>query len=205
MAFGPQAGLELVDALTSEPSLEGYHLLPSVRGDLLAKLGRFEEAAPSSSARHRSRATPASANCSSSAPGFLLDDNSGVYEIVTATRPEREPRPKGAVAARFSASKSRGRSVAEGTEALVATSVLVMNSRTAETSTSLAREMGNCGYWFADLLHRTGGAVRSLLGLNARCPRPFCPWRRNRRGREHRRRNCFAPFSITTAYLTLDQ
>ncbi len=44
MAFGPAAGLDLVDALTSEPSLEGYHLLPSVRGDLLAKLGRFDEA-----------------------------------------------------------------------------------------------------------------------------------------------------------------
>ncbi len=44
MAFGPAAGLELVDALTSEPSLEGYHLLPSVRGDLLHKLGRFDEA-----------------------------------------------------------------------------------------------------------------------------------------------------------------
>jgi RNA polymerase sigma-70 factor (ECF subfamily) len=44
MAFGPAAGLELVDALTSEPSLEGYYLLPSVRGDLLAKLGRFDEA-----------------------------------------------------------------------------------------------------------------------------------------------------------------
>src|SRR5213078_3200056 len=44
MAFGPAAGLELVDALTSEPQLEGYHLLPSVRGDLLAKLGRFDEA-----------------------------------------------------------------------------------------------------------------------------------------------------------------
>jgi RNA polymerase sigma-70 factor (ECF subfamily) len=44
MAFGPQAGLELVDALTAEPSLEGYHLLPSVRGDLLARLGRFAEA-----------------------------------------------------------------------------------------------------------------------------------------------------------------
>jgi predicted RNA polymerase sigma factor len=46
MAFGPQAGLPLVDALTSEPSLQGYHLLPSVRGDLLAKLGRFDEARP---------------------------------------------------------------------------------------------------------------------------------------------------------------
>ncbi|MGH3549870.1 MAG: RNA polymerase sigma factor [Pseudonocardiaceae bacterium] len=45
MAFGPAAGLELVDELTSEPSLVGYHLLPSVRGDLLAKLDRPEEAA----------------------------------------------------------------------------------------------------------------------------------------------------------------
>jgi predicted RNA polymerase sigma factor len=44
MAFGPAVGLELVDALTSEPALEGYHLLPSVRGDLLAKLGRLAEA-----------------------------------------------------------------------------------------------------------------------------------------------------------------
>jgi RNA polymerase sigma-70 factor (ECF subfamily) len=44
MAFGPAAGLELVDELTSEPSLRSYHLLPSVRGDLLAKLGRFDEA-----------------------------------------------------------------------------------------------------------------------------------------------------------------
>jgi RNA polymerase sigma factor (sigma-70 family) len=44
MAFGPAAGLALVDALTAEPSLRGYHLLPAVRGDLLAKLGRFEEA-----------------------------------------------------------------------------------------------------------------------------------------------------------------
>jgi RNA polymerase sigma-70 factor (ECF subfamily) len=44
MAFGPAAGLELVDALTSEPSLKTYHLLPSVRGDLLYKLGRSDEA-----------------------------------------------------------------------------------------------------------------------------------------------------------------
>jgi len=44
MAFGPAAGLELVDALIAEPSLGGYHLLPSVRGDLLKKLGRFDEA-----------------------------------------------------------------------------------------------------------------------------------------------------------------
>ncbi len=44
MAFGPAAGLELVDVLTAEPALRGYHLLPSVRGDLLKKLGRFDEA-----------------------------------------------------------------------------------------------------------------------------------------------------------------
>jgi RNA polymerase sigma-70 factor, ECF subfamily len=44
MAFGPAAGLALVDALTSEPLLKSYHLLPSVRGDLLKKLGRLEEA-----------------------------------------------------------------------------------------------------------------------------------------------------------------
>jgi RNA polymerase sigma factor (sigma-70 family) len=44
MARGPVAGLELVDALAGEPSLKGYHLLPSVRGDLLAKLGRSAEA-----------------------------------------------------------------------------------------------------------------------------------------------------------------
>jgi RNA polymerase sigma-70 factor, ECF subfamily len=44
MAFGPQAGLDLVDALVKESSLENYHLLPSVRGDLLKKLGRPGEA-----------------------------------------------------------------------------------------------------------------------------------------------------------------
>ena len=44
MAFGPAAGLELVDELAGEPSLKTYHLLPSVRGDLLSKLGRAGEA-----------------------------------------------------------------------------------------------------------------------------------------------------------------
>ncbi len=44
MASGPQAGLDVVDTLTSEPSLRGYHLLPSVRGDFLRKLGRLDEA-----------------------------------------------------------------------------------------------------------------------------------------------------------------
>jgi RNA polymerase sigma factor (sigma-70 family) len=44
MAFGPAAGLEILDALASEPSLEEYHRLPSARGELLMKLGRHEEA-----------------------------------------------------------------------------------------------------------------------------------------------------------------
>jgi RNA polymerase sigma factor (sigma-70 family) len=46
MAFGPQAGLDVVDALRSEPTLARYHLLPSVRGDLLVRLGRLDEARP---------------------------------------------------------------------------------------------------------------------------------------------------------------
>jgi len=44
MAYGPAAGLELADQLSAEGALESYHLLPSVRGDLLAKLGRYAEA-----------------------------------------------------------------------------------------------------------------------------------------------------------------
>jgi RNA polymerase sigma factor (sigma-70 family) len=44
MAFGPAAGLEVADALVAEPALRNYHLLPTVRGDLLAKLGRKSEA-----------------------------------------------------------------------------------------------------------------------------------------------------------------
>src|SRR5438093_7339134 len=44
MAFGPAAGLEIVDAVAAEPLLAGYHLLPSVRGDFLVKLGRHDEA-----------------------------------------------------------------------------------------------------------------------------------------------------------------
>jgi len=44
MAFGPAAALEIVDRLATEPRLDGYHLLPSVRGDLLRRLGRLVEA-----------------------------------------------------------------------------------------------------------------------------------------------------------------
>ncbi len=45
MAYGPAAGLEIIDSLRNEPVLKHYHLLPSVRGDLLFKLGRRAEAA----------------------------------------------------------------------------------------------------------------------------------------------------------------
>jgi len=78
MAFGPAAGLELVDALTSEPSLEGYHLLPSIRGDFLAKLSRFDEARAeferaaslTRNARERTLLLARAAACASgSAPG----------------------------------------------------------------------------------------------------------------------------------------
>jgi predicted RNA polymerase sigma factor len=44
MAFGPRVGLDIVDTLMAEPSLKDYHLLPTVRGDLLEKLGRYAEA-----------------------------------------------------------------------------------------------------------------------------------------------------------------
>jgi len=44
MAYGPQSGLDVVDTLVGEPTLRNYHLLPSVRGDLLKKLGRLGEA-----------------------------------------------------------------------------------------------------------------------------------------------------------------
>ncbi|MNT92985.1 hypothetical protein D3C72_2343580 [compost metagenome] len=44
MAFGPQAGLDQADLLASDPALANYHWLPSVRADLLAKLGRHAEA-----------------------------------------------------------------------------------------------------------------------------------------------------------------
>ena len=51
MASGPQAGLEIVDTLRSEPALQTYHLLPSVRGDLLARLGPLRRGAHASSSR----------------------------------------------------------------------------------------------------------------------------------------------------------
>ena len=68
MAFGPESGLELVDALLTEPSLRAYHLLPSVRGDLLGKLQRFSEARASSNVPRPWRTTPVTATSFSYAP-----------------------------------------------------------------------------------------------------------------------------------------
>src|ERR1700723_199103 len=68
MAFGPAAGLQIIDTLVSEPSLKAYHLLPSVRGDFLFNPGRFAEAQAGLSAPHRSPATPANATSCSAAP-----------------------------------------------------------------------------------------------------------------------------------------
>ena len=67
MAQGPAGGLDLVDALTAEPALKNYHLLPSVRGDFLKKLGRMPKHAPSSSVPPCSRRMHANANCCSTA------------------------------------------------------------------------------------------------------------------------------------------
>jgi len=76
MAYGPAAGLAVVDGLTAEPSLQAYHLLPSVRGDLLAKLGRFDEARAeleraaslTRNARERELLLTRAAACSSAPP-----------------------------------------------------------------------------------------------------------------------------------------
>jgi len=76
MAFGPAAGLALVDELAGDPALAGYHLLPGVRGDLLARLGRLDEArheleraaALAGNARERDLLLARAAACGASAP-----------------------------------------------------------------------------------------------------------------------------------------
>jgi RNA polymerase sigma-70 factor (ECF subfamily) len=77
MAFGPQAALELVEALREEPALDTYHLLPTVRGDLLEKLGRGEEAraeferaaALTSNVRQRAALLDRAASCTTALQG----------------------------------------------------------------------------------------------------------------------------------------
>jgi len=92
MAFGPEAGLELVDSLISEPSLANYHLLPSVRGDLLAKLSRFDEARAEFERGATRRVTPESASCfwgaPERAPAPLLDHRTvGSVQTAVAGNP----------------------------------------------------------------------------------------------------------------------
>ncbi len=65
MASGPAAALELVDALNAEPALKSYHLLPSVRGDLLVKLGRHGEA--------RAEFERAATSCTTQRSGWLAE------------------------------------------------------------------------------------------------------------------------------------
>ena len=91
MLFGPAAGLELVDALTGEPSLKDYHLLPGVRGDLLMKLGRHEEAraeferaaALTRNSRERALLLDRAAAClaDATAPREPMIDNNNKYEV----------------------------------------------------------------------------------------------------------------------------
>jgi RNA polymerase sigma factor (sigma-70 family) len=81
MAFGPAVGLELVDTLRAEPSLKSYHLLPAVRGDLLDKLGRFEEA--------RVEFERAASLTQNARERTLLLERS-----VASARPSEEPQPR---------------------------------------------------------------------------------------------------------------
>src|SRR2546429_288796 len=77
MAFGPAAGLEIADALQSEPALASYHLLPTVRGDFLFKLGRFDEArAEVQRAAGLTRNPPARSRPRRHGRGGMADDRS---------------------------------------------------------------------------------------------------------------------------------
>jgi predicted RNA polymerase sigma factor len=80
MAYGPARGLQLADALTGEAALQDYHLLPSVRGDLLAKLGRRDEA--------RDEFTRAAALTKNTRERALL------LERAAACAPGRQPLPR---------------------------------------------------------------------------------------------------------------
>ncbi len=79
MAFGPAAGLEAVDGLRREPALRGYHLLPAVRGDLLARLGRWHEA--------RAELETAASLTRNARERRLLADRAAECARVSASRP----------------------------------------------------------------------------------------------------------------------
>jgi predicted RNA polymerase sigma factor len=85
MAVGPAAGLALVDQLAAEPTLRNYHLLPSVRGDLLLKLGRAREAEAefwraselTRNARERELSAQRARSAGAQAPGTTADGEAG--------------------------------------------------------------------------------------------------------------------------------
>ena len=81
MAYGPQAGLDIVDALVDDPALARYHLLPSVRADLLAKLGRYDEA--------RTEAERAAALTQNARERSMLLDRVAAWARASAVPPSR--------------------------------------------------------------------------------------------------------------------
>ena len=99
MAFGPATGLEVVDTLVDEPTMQGYHLLPTVRGDLLDKLGRRAEARHDFERAASSPATPGSGRFSSvgqpAAPAGTDAPRpvrtGGAHRPITRRRAERAP------------------------------------------------------------------------------------------------------------------
>jgi RNA polymerase sigma factor (sigma-70 family) len=98
MAFGPRAGLDLVDALILEPRLQGYHFLPTVRGDLLFKPGRFDEARPEFARgvayAQPARARTASESCSG-VPGWPIAVRTPVMGVPANAVPRRGTEPTG--------------------------------------------------------------------------------------------------------------
>ena len=110
-AFGPASGLEVVDGLVDDPSLQAYHLLPAVRGDLLDQLGRRAEAAASSSGPRRSRATPASGRCCWAERRSVRDPT--VLSSLTPNRPA-DGRQDGSAAREGDGHDRRGRGTRAG-------------------------------------------------------------------------------------------
>ncbi len=115
MAFGPAAGLEVVDTLTSEPSLKAYHLLPrgSEETSSSSWAGSTRRHAPSSSMRRRLRRTRVSARCSSRAPGRARPAR-GRIPCEASHRAASRHRNVGLFLARASMARSRVRGLGPG-------------------------------------------------------------------------------------------
>ena len=102
MAFGPELGLQSVDALAAEGALDGYHLLPSVRGDLLAKLGRWAEAQA-----EFERAAAMTQN--SRERELLLARAAGGGEAVSGAKHREDPRPRAPISTTWSSRSKTSR------------------------------------------------------------------------------------------------